>query len=131
MPRRPERPHLPLPSRQASEYLLACLSVFLSFLATLSAPASSPFLTPALSPSPVISEHSGAMTNLVFTVREMVWPLPEEPNQLRQSERHQLKPSRSPQPHPLPLLAWSNSRGGAVCETTAVISIDRGSRKSS
>lgn len=57
-------PEGPSPPRQASEYLLACLSVFLSFGLTVRS-RSYPFLAPVLSPSPVISTHSRVMMNLI------------------------------------------------------------------
>lgn len=83
------------PSRQASEYLLACLSVFLSF---------GPAVHSRILPIPrfcalTISSHLQTQQGYdepYFYMREMVRPCSEELNELRQFERHQLKPTRPP-----------------------------------
>lgn len=63
-------------------------------------------------------------------VGEMDRPCPRELNELRQSREASTQTVPTPQPsehHPLPLLSWANSPGGALCKTTVVISIDRSS----
>lgn len=125
-------PEGPRPPRQASEYLLACLSVFLSFgLAVHSRIFPIPRFC-ALAISSHLQTQQG-YDEPYFYMREMDRPCLEELNELRQSERHRLKPTdpHLSQHHPLPLPAWSNSPEGAFCESTVVISIDRSSRKSS
>lgn len=118
------------PPRQASEYLLACLSVFLSFgLAVHSRILPIPRFC-ALT----ISSHLQAQQGYdepYFNMGAMDRLCSEELNELRQSERRQLNPQTPTSPKITPPPAWSNSPGGAFCETTVVISIDRGSLQSS
>lgn len=120
------------PTPQSPKYLLACLSVFLSFGLAVRSRISPIPRSCALTISSHLQTQQG-YDEPYFNMGGMDRLCSEELNELRQPERRHLSlPSQIPSsPKITPPLAWSNSPEGAFCKTTMVISIDRGSLKSS